>query len=70
MARAAHSLAGSSANLGGREVWRIAKELRTCAKAGRDRRPASCWPVWRTLTPARLSLWRPTWSPVPRKPAS
>jgi HPt (histidine-containing phosphotransfer) domain-containing protein len=40
MARAAHSLAGSSANLGGREVWRIAKEIENLCKGRKG--PQAC----------------------------
>lgn len=34
MGRAAHALAGSSANIGGREVWQQAKEVENLCKRG------------------------------------
>ncbi len=33
--RAAHALAGSSANIGGRRVWQLARELEDCCRNGR-----------------------------------
>lgn len=34
MGRSAHALAGSSANIGGREVWQQAKEIEDLCKSG------------------------------------
>ena len=35
LGRAAHALAGSSANIGGREVWLMAKEVENLCKSGK-----------------------------------
>lgn len=35
LGRAAHALAGSSANIGGREVWQQAKEIENLCKSGK-----------------------------------
>lgn len=37
MGRSSHALAGSSANIGGLEVWRMAKEIENLCKADRGR---------------------------------
>lgn len=45
MGRAAHALAGSSANVGGREVWLRAKDIENLCKAGRGPEAAQLVPA-------------------------
>lgn len=42
MGRAAHALAGSSANVGGLEVWKIAKKIENLCKDSRGEEASDC----------------------------
>lgn len=44
LGRAAHALAGSSANIGGREVWRQAKAIENLCKQGQGTEAAGLIP--------------------------